>query len=453
MPTTDATALSPEPTFTDIGFPSAIPAMATARSVTGTRSQLNLATSQYFTDDTPGSEGESVMRRWTQIQGRVFYDASTDYEAPTIRSSEATRFGSNVGFEVRACSSERVYVLFDDLGDTAGASDNWVGVDLVPDAPGSCRWTGGAPVIGPNVQYIVQACDADGNCAMSTNKAHYFQAQPEPPAPPAGISILVTGLPAAGLPGYFTGPVSVDVTPAAGSAVTIDGRTPASLPASVTTDGLHVVELDTAAGVHAERRFVIDATAPRIVIAGPAESTVLTLGESVDADFTCLDSGSGVRSCVGSTADGSPLPTGTIGEHTLTVTATDIVGHTTTATRTYRVVWPFAGFFAPVDNLPVVNLVKAGSSVPVKFGLGGNRGLAIFAAGSPASVAIGCSSSQPEAPIEQVDAPGASGLSYDAATQRYHYTWLTKKAWAGTCRQLVVTLADGTSHRASFRFK
>ena len=452
MPTTDATTLSPEPTFTDIGFPSGIPVMATARSVTGTRSQLNLATSQYFTDDTPGSEGASVMRRWTQIQGRVFYNASTDYEAPTIRSSEATRFGSNVGFEVNACSAVRVYILFDDLGDTTGP-DAWVGVHLQPDAPGSCRWTGGAPVIGPNVQYIVQACDADGNCAMSTNKAHYFQAQPEPADPPAGVTIELTGTQAAGLPDYFSGDVSVDVTPADGSAVTIDGKTPASLPATVTTDGLHVVVVDTASGQHAEKRFVIDATAPRIAIASPAVDATFTLGESVDADFSCLDSGSGIRSCVGSTADGSPLPTGTIGEHTLTVTATDIVGHVTTATRTYRVVWPFSGFFAPVDNLPVVNIVKAGNSVPIKFGLGGNRGLDIFAPGSPSSLRVGCSSSQPETPLEQIDGSGASGLSYDATTERYHYVWKTSKSWAGTCRQLIVTLVDGTSHTASFRFK
>ncbi|HWN22364.1 MAG TPA: PxKF domain-containing protein, partial [Gaiellaceae bacterium] len=453
MPTTDATALSPEPTFTNIGFPSGIPTMATARSVTGTRSQLNLATSQYFTDDTPGNEGATVMRRWTQIQGRVFYNASTDYEPPTITSSEATRFGTNVGFEVSACTAVRVFILFDDLGDTAGAQDTWIGVDLLPDAPGSCRWTGGAPVIGPNVQYIVQACDADGNCAMSTNKAHYFQAQPEPADPPSGITIDLEGTPAPGLPSYFTGTVLVDVTPADGAAVTIDGRTPASLPASVTSDGLHVVEVDTAAGEHAEKRFVIDATAPQVVITSPAPGATFELGQNVAAAFRCLDSGSGVKSCTGSTANGSPLPTGTVGEKTLTVTATDIVGHTTTATRTYRVVWPFTGFFEPVDNPPIVNVVKAGSSVPVKFGLGGNRGLNIFPPGSPSSVRVNCSSSQPEESLEEIDSPAASGLSYDAGSQRYHYVWRTNKAWAGTCRQLVVTLVDGSSHVASFKFK
>ncbi len=449
MPTTDATALSPEPTFTDIGFPSGIPVMATAKSVTGTRSQLNLATSQYFTDDTPGSEGASVMRRWKQIGGRVFYNSSTDYEPPTVTSSEATRFGSNVGFEVTACSAVRVFILFDDLGDTSGVEDSWVGVDLLPDAPGSCRWTGGAPVIGPNVQYIVQACDADGNCAMSTNKAHYFQAQPEPAEPPSGITIELAGTQAPGLPDYFSGAVTVDVTPADGAAVTIDGRTPASLPATVTSDGLHVVEVDTAAGEHAEKRFVIDATAPRVVITSPAPDATVQLGASVDAAFTCLDSGSGVKSCTGTTANGSPLPTGTVGVKTLTVTATDIVGHTTTVIRTYRVAWPFTGFFFPVKNPPVVNVWKAGVPVPIVFGLGGNRGLQVFAPNSPSSTRVSCTTGAPMGAAER-GLPTLFG--YEHHTQLYGYAWRTVTGWKGTCRVFDLGLKDGSTRRASFRF-
>ena len=45
--------------------------------------------------------------------------------------------------------------------------------------------------------------------------------------------------------------------------------------------------------------------------------------------------------------------------------------------------WHFEGFFQPVDNLPVVNTVKAGSTVPLKFSLGGYHGTAIFATGYP----------------------------------------------------------------------
>jgi hypothetical protein len=46
---------------------------------------------------------------------------------------------------------------------------------------------------------------------------------------------------------------------------------------------------------------------------------------------------------------------------------------------------------------------------------------------------------------------GSSSLSYDAATDRYNYVWKTDKAWAGTCRQLVMKLTDGTEYKANFR--
>jgi hypothetical protein len=48
---------------------------------------------------------------------------------------------------------------------------------------------------------------------------------------------------------------------------------------------------------------------------------------------------------------------------------------------------------------------------------------------------------------------GLSSLSYDDTTGQYSYVWKTEKAWAGTCRQLVVRLSDGTDHVASFMFK
>ncbi|HKC63764.1 MAG TPA: PxKF domain-containing protein, partial [Pyrinomonadaceae bacterium] len=47
---------------------------------------------------------------------------------------------------------------------------------------------------------------------------------------------------------------------------------------------------------------------------------------------------------------------------------------------------------------------------------------------------------------------GGSSLSYDASSDQYVYTWKTDSSWTG-CRQLVVTLNDGTQHVANFKFK
>ena len=112
----------------------------------------------------------------------------------------------------------------------------------------------------------------------------------------------------------------------------------------------------------------------------------------------------------------------------------------------------FTGFFAPVDSAPVVNLVKAGSSVPVKFSLTGYQGMDVLAAGSPSSGPVPCAAAAALDGLEETATAGSSGLSYDATSDRYHYVWKTEKAWAGSCRQLVLRFADGSVHTASFRF-
>jgi len=113
----------------------------------------------------------------------------------------------------------------------------------------------------------------------------------------------------------------------------------------------------------------------------------------------------------------------------------------------------FVGFFQPVDNLPTLNLVTAGQGVPVKFSLGGDQGLDIFAAGYPVSSEIACDANVQGSLIEETVTTGGSSLNYDAATGQYTYVWKTQKAWKGTCRMLDVRLIDGTNHFAKFRFK
>lgn len=115
--------------------------------------------------------------------------------------------------------------------------------------------------------------------------------------------------------------------------------------------------------------------------------------------------------------------------------------------------YDFIGFFPPVDNLPVFNEVQAGRAIPVKFSLGGDKGLDIFAMGYPKSQEIPCDSTVSINGIEQTVTVGSSSLSYDLGTDQYNYVWKTEKAWAKTCRQLVVKLNDNSVQRANFKFK
>ncbi len=114
--------------------------------------------------------------------------------------------------------------------------------------------------------------------------------------------------------------------------------------------------------------------------------------------------------------------------------------------------YPFEGFFAPVDN-GVLNVAKGGSAIPVKFSLGGDEGLDILAEGYPQSDQINCDTGLSFDDIESTVTAGASTLQYDPVSKVYTYVWKTSKSWAATCRRLDVTLDDGTTHSATFRFK
>ena len=115
-------------------------------------------------------------------------------------------------------------------------------------------------------------------------------------------------------------------------------------------------------------------------------------------------------------------------------------------------VWTFTGFLPPVDSGGVLNQVRAGQAVPVRFQLGGDRGLDILASGSPTSAAIPCPGGAPTDPIEETVSAGGSGLQYDTASQTYTYVWKTQRGWSGTCRRFVLRLDDGTVRTADFRF-
>lgn len=109
----------------------------------------------------------------------------------------------------------------------------------------------------------------------------------------------------------------------------------------------------------------------------------------------------------------------------------------------------FGGFQAPVRAGTTV--ANAGRAVPLKFSLGGYQGMVILG-GSPLSRPVSCETGAPAGTLAAIDLVGG-GLRYDAATDTYSLNWNTDRQWAGTCRQLVLRLIDGTEHAAAFAFK
>ena len=48
---------------------------------------------------------------------------------------------------------------------------------------------------------------------------------------------------------------------------------------------------------------------------------------------------------------------------------------------------------------------------------------------------------------------GGTGLSFDSATSTFTYNWDTNATWAGTCRNVVIRLIDGSRHTLFFKFQ
>jgi len=91
----------------------------------------------------------------------------------------------------------------------------------------------------------------------------------------------------------------------------------------------------------------IDKKPPTITISAPIAGSYL-FGQTVTVDFTCADAGSGVANCSGTSVNGSPLDTITVGPKSFTVSATDSTGNSAVPiTINYTVTDPTPPVIAP----------------------------------------------------------------------------------------------------------
>jgi hypothetical protein len=115
----------------------------------------------------------------------------------------------------------------------------------------------------------------------------------------------------------------------------------------------------------------------------------------------------------------------------------------------------FLGFFQPVDN-NMLNTVKNGSTVPVKWKLQGQGGMEITSPSAVKSIKaqqLSCSTlvSLSEDAIETITT-GGSSLRYDLTAMQFIYNWQTYKQ-PNTCWKLIVTFADDSTKSANFKLK
>jgi|GEM_PF-1378080 beta propeller repeat protein len=207
-----------------------------------------------------------------------------------------------------------------------------------------------------------------------------------------------------------------------------------------------------------EVTFPPDDTTPPVIEIANCPATV-NLNSSASVMVNVTDEGSGVKSQSAPNGENA-LDASTVGVKTFTVTAEDNSGNSSSNSCTYNVIYDFAGsggFQYPINNPPVVNTAKAGSTIPVKWQIPDGNGGYVSDLGIVLSIMtqqVACSdfSSGLSDPVETVTA-GESGLRYDFAKNQFIYNWKTQKAWAGKCFTLMLALNDGSIHKANFSLK
>ena len=197
----------------------------------------------------------------------------------------------------------------------------------------------------------------------------------------------------------------------------------------------------------------VDAVAPTVGITGcPTGAVTLNSTQNITVAASDEANGSGLAS---DPSGQVALDTSSVGSKTKTVTATDKVGHSTSATCTYSVKYGFSGFLQPINDTahmislgPDVSTFKAGSTVPVKFYLTDANGNRVQAA-SAQWITPQKGSATTQAVDETVFTdPATTGTLYkwDSTAQQYIYNWSTKGVTSSFYYKIGVKLDDGQTY-------
>ncbi len=214
------------------------------------------------------------------------------------------------------------------------------------------------------------------------------------------------------------------------------------------TDWANNSATSTASGIN------IDTTAPIVSLVGGPNATGVYYFGNVPAAPTCdasdaLSDLAAPCSVVGGGTSGGT----SVGTHYYIATATDNAGNVATATLSYVVkAWTIKGFYSPVAmGATVVNTVKSGSTVPLKFQLfAGPTELTNTSAIKDFRVSSGkCDLS--DLSQSTLATTGSTSLRYGDG--QFIQNWATPKLAAGSCYFVTMIAQDGSTTSADFRLK
>jgi Tol biopolymer transport system component len=152
------------------------------------------------------------------------------------------------------------------------------------------------------------------------------------------------------------------------------------------------------------------------------------------------------------TATGGTFSVANLGPSALTVTV-DGVSATIPAGQTRTVApWDFVGYSQPVDNLPVMNSVKAGQAIPLKWRVLGANGASVTNL-TTATITVATLSCSLGTTVDQIEETVAaeSGLQ-NLGNGYYQVNWKSPKTYGGSCKVLHLNINDGVTHDANFQF-
>ncbi len=222
--------------------------------------------------------------------------------------------------------------------------------------------------------------------------------------------------------------------------------------AAVTTDGVHTLyaaSTDGAGNAEApvSAQFMIDQTPP--VVTCPPSAPVFILnevGQLVSASVA--DAGSGPSAAIASAA----ADTSSVGAKSVFLAGSDVAGNATQVACPYIVTFTFLGFFDPVANDGVLNLVRAGRAIPLKWRILDANDVPVTDLASVAlSVeSLSCTLGTTADALTET-AAGGSGLQ-NLGDGYYQINWRSLLTYANSCKTLQLDLGEGILRSALFQF-
>ncbi|MGQ0792090.1 MAG: PxKF domain-containing protein [Nitrosopumilaceae archaeon] len=142
-----------------------------------------------------------------------------------------------------------------------------------------------------------------------------------------------------------------------------------------------------------------------------------------------------------------------VGIHQIQFIASDLAGNTNTITIDYQILpWSIAGFYLPVDMGEVLNSVKGGSTVPLKFEVfQGTTELTETSIAQLIQQNVQCDTSMVIDEVE-ITTTGNTELRYDQDSSQFIFNWKTPKL-PGTCWDITLETTDESSIVAHFTLK